>query len=66
MLRVFNSAAAVWSDCVCAQNVSLKVSSARPNSGKGQGVPETCMKEALACEMSSLGYYLSMSVKEKI
>lgn len=29
-------------------------------------VPEICMKDVMSCEISSLGYHLSMSVKEKI
>lgn len=29
-------------------------------------VPEVCMKDAMPCEISPLGYHLSVSVKEKI
>lgn len=34
--------------------------------GKGSGVSEACFKEALMCEVSPLGYHLSMAVKDKI
>lgn len=29
-------------------------------------VPESCMKEAMLCEMSPLRYHLSLAVKDKI
>lgn len=38
----------------------LNVPTARVN------VPEACMKEVMLCEMSPLGYHLSLAVKEKI
>lgn len=33
---------------------------------KSSGVPETAVKEALVCDMSPLGFHLSVTIKEKI
>lgn len=33
---------------------------------KGAGVAETCIKEAMSCEMSALVFHLAVGVKEKI
>lgn len=37
-----------------------------PCIGKGSGVLETCMKEAMMCDMSPLGFHLTLNMKEKI
>lgn len=40
--------------------------SAGPSVERNLGVAESCFKEALTCEVSPLGYHLSLVVKEKI
>lgn len=50
------------------QNVSVgtPVMTARPLPSPSSLVPEACMKEALSCELSPLGFHLNNAIKDKI
>lgn len=56
------SPASVWSNI----NPSQVINSDIPCFDRRAGVSESCLKEALTCEISPLGFHLPPSIKEKI
>lgn len=48
------------------QNASFIPESLTPAAPVRASVPEICMKDAMPCEVSPLGFHLSLAVKEKI
>lgn len=60
-----SSPAAVWADVAVPRQLTPSLASLVPSLKKEAGVAETCVKEALNCEVSPLGFHLAANLKEK-